>query len=186
MAPEISLTAVQVSQSLSKLAEPLKQYLWLQKRFGEERSIDADIEFQTKFNGYYRVRRSAKWRDAFYTLMKEARESRPEFMSVLKDLHRLTGRVEPSFASKLVATVDPKFPVIDSVVLSNLNLKLPYRDIPDRIEKIGGFYIGLCDLFDRYLDSEPGRLVISEFRSKFPLADISKTKMLDLVLWQAR
>src|SRR6202040_30357 len=115
MAPEINLTVLQVSQSLSKLEGPLRQYFWLQKRFSEERGIEADIEFQTKFNGYYRVRRSAKWRATFYALMSEARESHPDFMSVLKDLHKRTGRVEPSFASKLVATVDPQFPVIDSV-----------------------------------------------------------------------
>jgi hypothetical protein len=185
MASEINLTSLQVSQSLSTLERSLRQYIWLQKRFNEKRRIDSDIEFQTKFNGYYRVRRSAKWRAAFYALMTEARECHPDFVSVLRDLHKLTGRVEPSFASKLVATVDSQFPVIDSVILSNLNLKLPYRDIPDRTQKINDFYIGLCEIFDRYLLSEPGKTVVSEFRSKFPLANISPTKMLDLVLSQA-
>src|SRR5439155_1069029 len=47
----------------------------------------------------------------------ERRKRQPaSFGSVLRELHEATGRFEASFASKLVATIRPDTPVIDSVV----------------------------------------------------------------------
>jgi hypothetical protein len=61
--------------------------------------------------------------------MTKKRMGRPsiEYLirSIDEELHRTTGRCEASFASKLSATIGPTMPVIDSVVLRNLNLRLP-------------------------------------------------------------
>ena len=54
------------------------------------------------------------------------------FPEALRALRERTGRLEASFASKLVATLDPNKPVIDKFVLSNFNLRLPYHGAANR------------------------------------------------------
>ena len=41
-------------------------------------------------------------------------------------VYEKTGRIEASFASKLVATINPRMPVVDRIVLKNLYWRLPY------------------------------------------------------------
>jgi hypothetical protein len=81
---------------------------------------EAAATFQRRFNGYYGVRRNAAWRAVFYGIfeaMKSApQDRRARFQQVLGALHEATGRVEASFASKLVALLDPGAPIIDSLV----------------------------------------------------------------------
>ncbi len=43
-----------------------------------------------------------------------------EYIEILSEIFKNTGRVEASFASKLYATLYPDYPFIDSIVLNNL------------------------------------------------------------------
>lgn len=92
--------------------------------------------FQKKFNGFYRVRRcSVNWQPQFFALLGKTIKEDLTFGEVLKSIHKNTGRYEASFASKLCATVYRTAPVIDSIVLAILELKLPYqapKDAPTR------------------------------------------------------
>jgi hypothetical protein len=101
----------------------LEKYCWLQAALSTT-DVAHDRAFQTRFNGFYRVRRSADWQSAFYTLLQQEKSESRSFARVLRALHAATGRVEASFASKLAASIDPGKPVIDSFVLKNLGLRL--------------------------------------------------------------
>ena len=52
--------------------------------------------------------------------MEIAKRDELKFDVVLDLLHQETNRYEASFASKLIATINPSMPVIDSIVLKNL------------------------------------------------------------------
>ena len=186
MSCEINLTEGHIVDSLPRLKVPLTQYLWIQSRFNAANCIRNDAEFQTKFNGYYHVGRGGLWRNSFYDLMAESKGKKLSFSWVLGELLGRTGRVEPSFASKLLATIDPTFPALDFVVLQKLNLAFPYRDSRDRVGKIIEFYESLCDLFESYLATERGVYSVVLFRKQFPKANISEIKMLDLAISQAK
>jgi hypothetical protein len=108
------------------------------------------------------------------------------FAEVLDSLHRTTGRFEASFASKLLATIDPNMPVIDSVVLRNLNLRLPASGSRQRIARIQEIHSRLVTCFKEFLTTEMGRYLVERFRDEYPAANITEIKMLDLVLWQTR
>jgi hypothetical protein len=101
-------------------------------------------------------------------------------------LHRSTGRYEASFASKLVATVDPDLPVIDSIVLRNPQLRLSTHTAPQRISRIVELHAGLVTWFTAFLETETGRYLVERFRAEYPDAHITETKMVDLILWQTR
>jgi hypothetical protein len=184
MAPLI-LSSEQVARALPRVSVGLAKYTWLQSEL-PRRDVSRDPEFQRRFGGFYRVRRGADWRIAFYQLLEQSKSSPVSFIDALKSLHVSTGRVEASFASKLVATLDHDQPVIDSVVLGNLGLRLPASGSADRFAEIGGLHSQLRELFVSYLASDPGRELVGEFRCAYPDARVSEIKMLDLVLWQSR
>jgi hypothetical protein len=184
--PEI--TDDNLAQALPKIEKPLKKYLWLQER-AKLANPEDDDEFCRKFSGFYRVRRGADWRRAYFSLLGEMRDGHADFRTCLTRLYDKTGRVEASFTSKLVATLDPTLPVLDSVVLRHLHLKLPVWNDTDRLKQSAAIYQNLIDKMTEIIDSLAGKRVIAAFRqysNDFRNAGITDMKIVDLIFWQIR
>ncbi|HEY0109503.1 MAG TPA: hypothetical protein VGB67_07750, partial [Fibrella sp.] len=152
-------------------------------------SLKEDLAFQKRFNGYYRVSRlPKKWYEAFYNIFDNSRNSIPAYSDLLTTLYAATNRCEASFASKLLATLDPTMPVIDSVVLGILNTKIPGPSTPNRLEKVALLHgeIGRC--YKDFLKSKQGQSLISQFKATYPAESqlLTDIKMLDFILWQTR
>lgn len=146
-------------------------------------------EFQKLFNGYYRAgRRKAEWYSSFYQLFEEAKKSpTPTFSGLLQTMRDRTGHVEASFVSKMLATLRPSEPVIDSVLLGHAGLKLPHAYDRERLSQCARVHQELKCILERVTQSPNGRNVITEFDGRFPdLLGISAIKKLDFVLWQIR
>jgi hypothetical protein len=182
----IQLDEARIEHVLPRVAVGLQKYRWLQAAL-HKRDVSRDPEFQLRFNGFYRVRRNAEWRYAFYDILEREKAKPPAFADVLLALYVATKRIEASFASKLAATIDPRNPVIDSIVLGNLGLRLPISGtISRRLEKCGEVHDFLTRLFSEYLSTEMGQYLVARFESSYPRSELTGVKMLDLVLWQAR
>jgi len=95
-------------------------------------------------------------------------------------------RVEASFASKLVATIDPSRPIIDKYVLKNLDENLPYTYARNRISRIIEIYSTVEMKMLELCQSPVGQETIALFDLKFPQNTISSMKKLDFVLWKIR
>src|SRR5262245_43015937 len=120
----IELTRGQIEEALPRIGPGLERYLWLQEhRYAND--LRNDSVYRKRFNHFYRVRRGMDWQDRFYGLLEAKKCQAVTFAEILHALHQATDRYEASFASKLVATIRPEMPVIDSVVLRNVNLSLP-------------------------------------------------------------
>lgn len=182
----IALTRKQIDAALPNVEQGLTQYLWLQGETVEQHNFYQDIEFRRRYNYFYRVRRGTDWQDAFYRLMERAKRDELKFGVVLDLLHQATNRYEASFASKLIATINPSMPVIDSIVLKNLGLRLPHSTAINRPKRICELHQNLTALFGIFLNTEDGKYLVAKFKSKYPNADITEVKMVDLVLWQTR
>ncbi len=182
----IQLTTQQIDAAMPKVAKGLEQYLWLQAKVTGSESFQHDAEFRKRYNCFYRVRRAVAWQNAFYGLMASAKGKHLLFHDVLDSLRRATTRYEASFASKLFATLNPSTPVIDSVVLKNLGLRLPKRSAPDRAVQISKLHLKLSSLFAAFLKTENGKYLVSNFKRIYPNAMVTDEKKLDLVLWQTR
>jgi hypothetical protein len=181
----ISLTRAQIDTALPEVAKGLEQYLWLQKNRGNG-DLQWNLEFRRRFNRFYRVRRNKEWQDKFYGLLESGKEKVVSFPEVFAALHRATGRHEASFASKLLATLDPRMPVIDSIVLKNLGMRLPAAGSKDRAARICQLHLSLSSCFIGYLATQDGRYLVNRFREKYLCGDVTEVKMLDFVLWQTR
>lgn len=97
-------------------------------------------------------------------------------------MHERTGRIEASFSSKLVATLDPDKPVIDAFVLKFFGLRLPYPYQDDRIGKTIDVYERVSAGIDAIVRSDAMPLVRAAFAERYPYATLSDVKMVDFVL----
>jgi hypothetical protein len=174
-----------VYDALLRLEGGLCRYRWIQKSV-HCCDVSSNREFQKTFNGFYKVRRNQRWRDSFYALMQAKKRSGIGFPEALASLHLSTGRIEASFASKLVATLDPSTPVIDSVVLSHFELKLPVSKAPDRKARVVSVYQRLCAAYAELLDCPMGVMLTERFDQHFQGTNLTRLKKIDLVLWQIR
>jgi len=89
--------------------------------------VSTNREFKKRFNGFYRIRqRTPEFYDGFYKKLEASKEGKcPTFAEVLDYFWQQSHRIEASFSSKLVATINPELPVWDKEVLRNLKLKNP-------------------------------------------------------------
>lgn len=182
----IQLNEEAIELALPLISEGLEKYCWLQAALATT-DVAHDRGFQTKFNGFYRVRRNAAWQSAFYTVLQQEKSKRPSFADVLPALHSATGRVEASFASKVAASIDPQKPVIDAFVLKNLGLRLPRTGpVEGRLAQIVELRDRIGRIFSDYLETDMGRYLTTRFEESYPDRRLTRVKKLDLILWKAR
>lgn len=179
------LTPSAIDNAVARTAPGLAKYLWIQEHLHRS-DVRQDAEFQRRFNGFYRVRRDKAWRTVYFDLMEDAKSTGIGFPDALAALGAATGRVEASFASKLVASLEPTLPVVDRFVLDNFGLSLPYQYAANRERTIVDLYAELQARYARLLASDQGRLIVSRFAEAYPNATITDLKKVDLVLWQHR
>ena len=182
----VQLTLAQIDQALPRVAEGLEKYQWLQQQFLANVNSHGDAVFQRRFNQFYRVRRSAAWQSSYFALMGRARREALEFNVVLDALQLAINRLEASFVSKLIATINPELPVIDKFVLQNVGLALPAQNATNRAAAIVQIHFTLQASFNTYLQSPDGQYLVSKFNQQYPNSGITDVKKLDLVLWQTR
>lgn len=144
-------------------------------------------KFQKRFNGLYRVRRNEKWRNSFYQLFQEIKQKQlgfSDFSYILNKLHEKTGRVEASFSSKILATLNPDMPIWDSIVLQKLCFKPPrMQKLEDRMKAAAGLYQKIIDWYK----SPVAQQCLDAFNKKFSDYDwVSDVKKIDFYLWGTR
>lgn len=150
--------------------------------------VSKDITYQRNFNGLYGVRRNQDWRTIYFALLEGHKfETEICFREILGSLHGATGRIEASFASKLIATVNPMKGVYDSFVRINFDLPARSGSSPARIEALCEDYI----VIDHTLTAMCGHQVFPDLRrtfdDQFPeFTNFSDVKVLDLMVWQMR
>jgi hypothetical protein len=99
------------------------------------------------------------------------------------------GRVEPSFSSKLVATIRPEMPVYDSIVRNRLGIANPrhYKSAETRLADAEQAYDRIECFYACTLPTEEFAALKDEFDRCVPqFAHFTATKKLDILLWQWR
>lgn len=150
--------------------------------------VSSDEIFQRTFNDFYMVRRNKEWRKAFYDLFERIKMSNDvSFACILDEMYRLTGNVEASFSSKLLATLKPEMPIWDRYVVQNLNLKQSSDSDPKRIQKTKGLYGEIVNWYKDFLLTDNARQCIDEFDKVLPdYSWLSDVKKIDFYLWSIR
>lgn len=167
----------------------LLKYNFIMKYFHSNSTATMDwtnddfINFKRHYNGFYRVRRNENFQKEYFQLMFEKDRSR-QFQQVLESIKEKTNRIEASFASKLLHTINAEMPIWDSIILGQIKVKPPYYSASNRLQAAIDCYKRIEDWYSSKLPSDEGREMISLFDSKFPHNEISDVKKIDFMLWQ--
>lgn len=183
---KIEISKSNLKNALDRLDESVYRYCEIKKKCKGSRNFK-NPTFRKSFNGFYRIRRSKVWQDYYYEqLAKGAKKGNLSFDNLLKKLHKQTGKIEASYCSKLIATIDPSKPVIDKYVLKNIGAKLPHSKSKNRMEKICGLYEEMCMKYSEFLKTDFGKQSVKEFNERFNKCKVHDTKILDFILWKMR
>ena len=150
--------------------------------------VSRDEDFQRIFNGFYMVRRNAEWRDVYYRLFEEMKQAAPaEFDVILDEMYQLTGNVEASFSSKMLATLRPEMPIWDKYVVQNLGLKVPTQNDPKRLQKTKELYAEIVQWYAEFMKTENAVQCLKKFDEVLPdYTWLSDVKKIDFYLWSIR
>ena len=147
-----------------------------------------DEQFRRIYVGFYKVRRNLEFRNLYFEILSSNLKKLRSFKEVLIEIYNGTGRIEPSFTSKLIATCDDHAPIWDKYILENLGYKSRFsKNKETRIEECIQLYQELCDWYIEYEMSDEGKKMISFFDKKYPeFITFSNTKKIDFILWSCR
>lgn len=177
------LNAADVDLALDRASKEVAAYTWLQVALREV-DVGTDSAFQRRYMRHHRFWRTARWRKGYFGLMEVRKGDGVGFGEALAAVRAATGKVEPVLSSKLVATLDPGLPALDELVLGPLGLSLPNPTAADYEARLLKVYAELRERYATILATEEGRLVYSRFVLKYPAANVSDVKKVELVLRQ--
>ena len=180
---EINRNYAELISSLSK-NRVLDPYVKIQTSFMDV-DISADKDFRKTFTNFYRLR-LPKGYDEFFDYFEKSKTRKIGFESILTELQCITGRVEASFSSKLLHTINTASPVIDSLVFAKLGWSLPKSTEPQRIRKTADTHNKLTKFYKGALENEKWRIISAHFEERINYANyvISEEKKLDTLLWK--
>jgi hypothetical protein len=186
MSQVILLDDKSVIEALSKVQPGLQKYLHIRNLIYNV-DVSKNADFKQAFNGFYRMRqRPQLFYDTFYRFMEENKYHSPTFEQALTFLFEELDRVEASFSSKLVATINPELPIWDSIVLKNLGKKAPAYYRKNRLQETLELYDDIVKWYESYLKTEEANNIIQFFDETYPNTGLTNVKKIDFVLWQVR
>jgi hypothetical protein len=118
--------------------------------------------------------------------MEQHKNTSLAFEDVVTYFYNSLNRIESSFSSKLLATVNPNMPVWDSIVLNNLELKPPAYYKTNRLQNIIELYSHIVNWYTEYLETQNSTDVLKVFDDIYPNTKLTHVKKIDLVLWSIR
>jgi len=172
-------------RNLKERKQDIEKYADILKKVSSV-DIANDENFQKEFTYFYRVRRNDDWRKSFYALFSECRDKKGlSFDYILREIYRLTGRIEASFSSKLFATLNPDMPIWDSIVLSKLRMSPEKtKNKEKRLSEAVETYHELDYWYRGFLQSKGSKDFIKAFDKAFPEYKwFSSVKKIDFILW---
>ena len=139
-------------------------------------------KYQKNYSYYYRVRRDDEWKAEYFAYMqKQVGKSGITFAEIIDQISRISHKNEASFASKMLATLNPNYPILDSNVAKFLKFNYHAKSMQYCIE----IYKELTENVHAFLQTNDGVKCVEEFDRMFPnFTDISPVKKIDLYLWK--
>ena len=142
-------------------------------------------DYQENYSTYYGIgvaRKDEKWKAEYFAYMqKQVGNSGITFAEIIEHISRLSHKNEASFASKMLATLDPNYPILDSNVARFLGFNYHAKSRQYCIE----IYSELTENVRAFLQTNGGAKCVEEFDRMFPnFTDINPVKKIDLYLWK--
>jgi hypothetical protein len=182
----VTMTELEIRELLAKISSDLPKYLKIMDML-HKTDVSVDGVFQITYNGFYRVRqRTQDFYQGYYGYMEKTKKCPPSFQQTLEYLTKF-GKVDPSFASKLIATINPDLPVWDTHVLTNMGFKYSYSGNQEtKLKKANEVYQKIILWYQYFIPTTLAKTMISLFDEIYPNIPITVIKKIDLILWKKR
>ena len=180
-----AINARQVLEKVMAESLGLSEYEYIMKTICQT-DVSKNMDFQRRFNHFYKVRRNQDWRKKYYEIFERNKAKKEEvtFENILCNIYVFTDRTEASFASKLLATLNPDKPIWDSRVLNFLGLKPTGKSASDRQDSIIEVYGKIENWYKKYLITTEAKENIRIFDEMLPCYSwISDVKKIDYIIW---
>lgn len=102
---------------------------------------------------------------------------------MLKYIYNETGFIEASFASKLLATINPNMPIWDKNVLNYFKIKFYDKKTTNKIDLSIKVYDDLCIEYKKMLEDQQVLDEIKRLKGLIENYSITNTKILDFIIW---
>lgn len=170
---------------IEKLRSGINKYQYLRQQLFST-NITANPDFKRTFNGFFRMRqRTEAYYTDYYLYLQQHKTAGISFDDALTYFYKKHGRLEMSFISKMVAIIDPTYPIWDSIVTKgHFGITSPYFNAKNRLQKGIDKYKLYCSKYKAYMQTAEAKEKIASFDKLFPNIEISDTKKLDFMLWQ--
>ncbi len=177
-------TEAEIISSLDRCKKGVAKYIEIMD-LSHKVDVSTNPEFQRMFNGFYRMRQKTKeYYSFFFSYMERMKANKNlEYKDVIEAIFDKFNRKEKSFSSKLLHTINPEMAILDSIIISNLEIIISPNA---SVNSIISSYDNLNAELKAICDSIQGKKMINLFDSTFPNNSISDIKKIDFVLWQIR
>ena len=151
--------------------------------------VSRNAYFREVFCRHYEVKGlyMEDFRDRYFEIMEQMKGKRNvSFKECFKGVMGIGNRKELAFSSRLLHTLDPRYPTWDRVVAEgHFRMKKPTagKNPVGNYSKRYGEYV---DRFHEYMRSEEGILLIRLFDGQFPGTKISDVRKLELIIRKDR
>lgn len=171
--------------NLEKRVQDIQHYVNIMDKI-KKVNVSCDLDFQREYNYFYKVRRNAEWRQHYFDLFEKCKKRRNvSFGFILEELYSNTGRVEASFASKMLASLDDDMPIWNSQVLNRMGISPSKKQDQQKINETKALYYFIVDWYEKLkADKDRYEEYVTAFDNRFPdYSNISSTKKIDFILW---
>ncbi len=169
-----------------QLTKGIEKYTFLQNNLY---CVDVanNEEYKNNYKNFYRMARRGKtFCNQYFSIMENLKNVKNiDFETIFEQVYTIKNTNEISFSSKMLHSLNPKFPIWDSIVTKgHFKINVPYYKANKNLlcEK----YLEYTSQFEEYKLSNNGKMLIDLFNKRYPNINISDTKKIDFILWQAR
>lgn len=176
-----------LTENLISKALNIKDYTEIVTTFNK-RNLSTDQDFQKTFNRFYVVRRNETWRRFYYDFFEQQKHRKDiTFKEILYAIFEHTGKIEHSFSSKMLSTIDPNMPIWDVYILNHIGLELSGKSKNEQLENRVKLYNQIIAWYDDFLASDEGKSCVKHFDMLMPhYRWLTPTKKIDYIIWGVR
>ncbi|MFX1393438.1 MAG: hypothetical protein ACFFAH_07675 [Promethearchaeota archaeon] len=179
----------------------IDDYLTIQKHFERlNGAVANNIDFCKKFTRFYNLNfyqkgdiekralnfyfnlLSNEKLQACITQFRNLHRFKKIFFYILNELEKVVEKNEFSFASKLIHTINPIFPIYDANVKLALGLD-EISHLRDRKEVSWRQYNQILEIYNQLLANKEFKKVLSRFQTNRDLFGLSNFKKVDFIIW---
>lgn len=182
-----------IIESLPKTSVPVYDYI--QKEF-KKGDIKNNMVFQYVFSSYYGLNNAGltyAFRTLFFEIMNDSiNEEKIDLNDVVLKLWEERNRkgkksVQFSFTTKMVHTINNKYPIYDNQIAYLFGFRQPYhiKDFNKKMAVYSKQYDEIKYSYENILKRDMLGSIIGGFRERYNKYQISDIKILDFIFWQA-